>query len=570
MPKALILGDDTRAFLACVRSLGRQGIVVDVVPTNWASPALSSRYIRRAHRFADINIDIEAWQSDLESLLRLENYDFVLPCTDNMVVALHMSRHHLPEEKLAIVNKAVFEIFFDKIKTRELANSCGVPIATGCQLGQNSDAASLVSKIGLPLAIKTRSSVFERAVGKRHAVSICRDVRQVEAALEKIDVTDEFLAESLFNGGGVGLSVLAKDGRVLQAFQHERVNESLAGKGSFYRKSVPIDPNLLGYVTSMCDRTALTGLAMFEFCRNKQSGETILLEVNARPWGSLPLAIAAGVDFPYLYYQLLVSNIEEPRCNPIPQVFCRNVTADLNSHLDALSSFSSGSPKSKVMANLATRIVGLGRLFFGIDRLDVSVSDDPAPAAADWAEYWQAWRNRLEPRLKWLNRHYQKKERQRFNDLIELKKPIRCILVLCRGNICRSPYAEARLSRILVERGSSARVISAGTMPKPGRPVPQEGLDAAKTLGLDLGAHKSTYVADLDLEKVDLILHFDPIIETEFRRVMGLNTPPLFNLAYFVTNGAPATKIIDPINSSPEVFENTYKLIDASLNNLPS
>ena len=43
--KVLVLGDDTRSFLATVRSLGRQGVAVHVAPANFRSPALLSRYI---------------------------------------------------------------------------------------------------------------------------------------------------------------------------------------------------------------------------------------------------------------------------------------------------------------------------------------------------------------------------------------------------------------------------------------------------------------------------------------------------------------------------------------------
>ena len=49
-----------------------------------------------------------------------------------------------------------------------------------------------------------------------------------------------------------------------------------------------------------------TGVAMFEFKRN-DSGGWILLEVNARPWGSMPLPLSLGVDFPYRWYRLLTA-----------------------------------------------------------------------------------------------------------------------------------------------------------------------------------------------------------------------------------------------------------------------
>ena len=55
---------------------------------------------------------------------------------------------------------------------------------------------------------------------------------------------------------------------------------------------------------------------MFEFRVDNGSGAWALLEVNARPWGSLPLPVALGADFPYRWYRLLVEGDRNP-CTPI-------------------------------------------------------------------------------------------------------------------------------------------------------------------------------------------------------------------------------------------------------------
>ena len=49
--RVLVLGDDMRIFLAVVRSLGRAGKEVHVVPFNWNAPALKSKYIAKIHYF---------------------------------------------------------------------------------------------------------------------------------------------------------------------------------------------------------------------------------------------------------------------------------------------------------------------------------------------------------------------------------------------------------------------------------------------------------------------------------------------------------------------------------------
>ena len=60
------------------------------------------------------------------------------------------------------------------------------------------------------------------------------------------------------------------------------------------------------------------GVAMLEFKQDAAHREVFLIEVNGRFWGSLQLAIAAGVDFPYLTYQLAVGERPSvPRALPV-------------------------------------------------------------------------------------------------------------------------------------------------------------------------------------------------------------------------------------------------------------
>jgi hypothetical protein len=80
--KVLVLGDDTMSFLAVVRSLGRRGLTVDVAPDNWTSPAMSSRYIRKAHDLPPYAGSGELWKAAMVELLTAESYDLILPCNE--------------------------------------------------------------------------------------------------------------------------------------------------------------------------------------------------------------------------------------------------------------------------------------------------------------------------------------------------------------------------------------------------------------------------------------------------------------------------------------------------------
>ena len=75
------------------------------------------------------------------------------------------------------------------------------------------------------------------------------------------------------------------------------------GGVSVVSESVDLDPNLQDMTRRILDHVGWHGVAMVEF-KVTPEGRAYLMEVNPRFWGSLQLAIDAGVDFPWLVYQL--------------------------------------------------------------------------------------------------------------------------------------------------------------------------------------------------------------------------------------------------------------------------
>ena len=293
--KVLVIGDDTRSFLATVRSLGRQGLEVHAAPFDFRSAALSSRYIHAVH-FLPYYLDGgAAWLAATEALLREHDFKLVVPCDERGLLPLCLHRDALSAHcALAIPSPEALDTFFDKVKTRELAQACDVPVAPGRMLGPDDTVDRIVADIGLPVVIKEPKSYALPELYARTSTRIVDDREALASWLSRQDHRGPILFEQMFPGFGAGVSVLCHDGTVLQAFEHYRAHE-FNGSG-YYRKSMALDPGRLAAVERMVRASRYTGLAMFEFKIDGEGGGWILIEVNARPWGSLPLPVSIGVD----------------------------------------------------------------------------------------------------------------------------------------------------------------------------------------------------------------------------------------------------------------------------------
>lgn len=538
------MGDDTRGFLATVRSLGRQGIAVHAAPFDFRSPALSSKYIAAVHDVPPWMGDGQAWVETMRTLLTEHEFDLVIPCDERNLLPLHSRRSAFEGlTRLAIPNGRAIDALFDKHETRELAARVGVPIAHGRLARPDEDAGVILAELGAPVVVKPRRSYTIDGLAKRGRVNLVSDAAQLADLLQEAE-PDSLLLESCFEGDGLGLSVLAHEGRLLQAFEHHRVHERSGS--SFYRVSAAPNPDLVEACAAITEGVGYTGVAMFEFKRNAAGG-WIMLEVNARPWGSLPLPVALGVDFPYRWYRLLVDGAETP---PVPYrvgVFGRNLIPDLVAAIADAESHNGALGKAGA---LAYRLAGARRMLINAEKLDVYVSDDPAPARAELAAILRSALARAQRAAPGSQRAEAARARAIVARVAAQPGPSH-ILFACQGNICRSPFAAGALRAIA---GDAFVVTSAGMMPRPGRDVPDLFQAEAKRHGIDLAAHRSAWLDRASAEAASLIVLFDRVNQSAFAdRYPHLSVPTVL-LGDLIDVG----EIQDPVDGDERVAAASY------------
>jgi len=95
------------------------------------------------------------------------------------------------------------------------------------------------------------------------------------------------------------------------------------------------------------------------------------------------------------------------------------------------------------------------------------------------------------------------------------------ILMVCLGNICRSPLAEGIMKKMIKDRGLKWNVDSAGTASYHAGSMPDKrSVQIARQHGIDIRDQKSRQIRDIDFYNYDLILAMDSVKYSNIVKIM--------------------------------------------------
>jgi protein-tyrosine phosphatase len=91
------------------------------------------------------------------------------------------------------------------------------------------------------------------------------------------------------------------------------------------------------------------------------------------------------------------------------------------------------------------------------------------------------------------------------------------VLLLCTGNVCRSPMAEALLRGLLKHRAPGTRVESAGLGAPAGQPADPFAIELMGERGIDISGHRARQVSGKMLAQFPVVL----VMEAAQRQLVG-------------------------------------------------
>lgn len=138
------------------------------------------------------------------------------------------------------------------------------------------------------------------------------------------------------------------------------------------------------------------------------------------------------------------------------------------------------------------------------------------------------------------------------------------ILLVCTGNICRSPLAAGLLERALAERSiTGISVSSAGTGAWDGAPVSEGAYLVALERGLDLSSHRARLLTRELVEGADLILTMARHHRARVDELGGEGR--VFVLGEYAGREGDGAEVSDPFGGDLDVYRDTCSELEALL-----
>jgi predicted ATP-grasp superfamily ATP-dependent carboligase len=315
MEKILILDGNARSALAATRSLGRRGVPVVVADETKRTLAGASKYCSESFTYPSPTANLRAFVSTVKAECAKRGIQVIFPMAEISTATVLKHREEFKNVEVPFVEFPAFDAVTDKWNLLRLAQRLGITVPQTHYICDPLSLQRAYPVLKFPVVLKPyRSKIWANGHCTAASVQYAESVRELERTVTRYEYFrgNPFLLQEYVPGQAHGIFALYNQGKPIASFAHRRLRENPPSGGvSVLCESVEKNSKAWWMARTILDHMVWHGVAMVEF-KVSAAGTPYLMEVNGRFWGSLQLAIDAGVDFPWILYQLARGQTVDP------------------------------------------------------------------------------------------------------------------------------------------------------------------------------------------------------------------------------------------------------------------
>jgi predicted ATP-grasp superfamily ATP-dependent carboligase len=322
----LVTTGDLPVGLAVIRALGRHGVETHTCISNPKGLGQYSRYTKSILRLPR-EIDEEATKT-VADFCRAHRITHLIAVSESSIIFFNRHRDWFePGVQLLFPPREIFNRALYKDQTLEIAKRCGIRIPESFAPHTVAEAETWAD-LHYPVILKPRHR--DLALGTKPVYLLKTERANTRSEmilnLRRYQASGELpIIQKFVPGTGLAISAVMRNGNPVCLIQYRRLREYPPGVGA-YCESMKESPDLVEQSVALLRAMEWEGVAMVEYRYDESSGSCWFMEVNGRFWGSLPLALHSGVEFPYVLYR---SSFEEVECQRAkPGVRARTLAGD--------------------------------------------------------------------------------------------------------------------------------------------------------------------------------------------------------------------------------------------------
>lgn len=299
-------------MLAACRSLALAGHEVTVAADELPAASHWSRSCTTRHVVPDARTSPDAFVDGLARIVAETPHDVLLPGNEAALLAVSSRRAALEGRvDIGLPPHDVVMAATDKVALDEASKEAGLGVPDTAICETREDGLEVARRLGLPLILKPRRTVFEADGAFQHRGGrFVGSEEELEEALPGFG--RPYLLQPVVQGTVLSAAgVLDEDGfRSFSMARYLRTWPPEAGNAAF-AETIPVEPDLRDRIRALLETLHWRGIFELELLHT-DAGEDVAIDLNPRLYGSLALANRAGAPHAAVFVDQLLGRSGPP------------------------------------------------------------------------------------------------------------------------------------------------------------------------------------------------------------------------------------------------------------------